>query len=114
MVAQQTNLYKVKNLFLPDGSEAGLDQQQVLYSVRATEQQAAQAAAADQSLHFELDAYQNSRPTHTFSIDNGVLSFNEIPVGGRRRSSKPSKKRPTARRRRSSKRKSRKVNNRRK
>ena len=49
MVAQQTNLYKVKNLFLPDGTEAELDQQQVYY-VKATEQQAADIAH-DNSYH---------------------------------------------------------------
>ena len=35
--------------------------------------------------------------------DNGTLTFTEIPIGGRSRSSKSSKKRPTAHRRRSSK-----------
>ncbi len=100
MPAQQTNLYKVKNLFI-DGREA-LEWEQQVYSVKATEQQAADIAL-DNSYHVEQDTTVGLQPTHTFVKDNGVYVFEPLSVGGRRRSSKPSQKRPTARRRRSSK-----------
>ena len=107
------NLYKVHNLWNTDGTEALEDQQQVYYVEASAEQAAAGNAAASYS--FELEQ-SDINPTHKLIGDGDNIEFQSMASGGRRRrskTSKPSKKRPTARRRRSSKRMSRKMNKRR-
>ena len=105
MPANNRQIYKVINLFIPDGMhgrerEAFPDEQQIYY-IKANENDITNAAHHDHRYHFELAV--NQRPTHRMNNDNGTLTFTEIPIGGRSRSSKSSKKRPTAHRRRSSK-----------
>ena len=107
------NLYKVHNLWNTDGTEALEDQQQVYYVEASAEQAAAGNAAASYS--FELEQ-SDINPTHKLIGDGANIEFESLNAnGGRRRrskTSKPSKKRAT-RRSRSSKRMSRKMNKRR-
>jgi hypothetical protein len=107
MPANNRQIYKVINLFIPEGRhgrerEAFPDEQQIYY-IKANENDITNAAHHDHRYHFELAVNQRQPPTHRMNNDNGTLTFTEIPIGGRSRSSKSSKKRPTAHRRRSSK-----------